>query len=364
LRKTICYVATSAGDWGGASRVLNVTLRLLDRSRFEPLVLFPAPGPILPDLDQRGIRYKIWGPLTEYEGPRSYIRAVARAWCFLRRERVAVLHINHAGFWRAAELLAAKIAQVPIVAHYHVAIDRSPPYTSLLNRVLTVSEFVSRCSDSRGVHKTVIYNAVELERFDQAKNIRAELRLPPDASVVSFVGQIRGIKGIDLFIRLANEIRDPAVRFLIAGECRESKGYADGYSRDRLMSEIAHDPRILYVGYRDDVENIYCSSDILVMPSRWQEPFGLINIEAGAARRPMVASRVGGIPEVIRDGVNGLLFSPDDFAALVYAVRHLLESEALRTAMGARARLIVEKEFTTTPIRKLEALYDEISHSS
>ena len=361
MRKTICYVATSAGDWGGASRVLNVTLRLLDRSRFEPLVLFPSPGPILPDLDRRGIRYMIWGPLTEYVGPLSYIKAVARAWRFLRREQVAVLHINHAGFWRAAELLAAKIAHVPILAHYHLAIDRAPPFTSLLDRVLTVSEFVSRSSDSRGVDKTVIYNAVELERFDQAKNIRAELGLPPDAKVVSFVGQIRGIKGIDLFIRLADEIRDPTVRFLIAGECRESKGYADGYSRDRLMSEIAHDPRILYVGYRSDVENVYCSSDILVMPSRWQEPFGLINIEAGAARRPMVASRVGGIPEVIRDGVNGLLFNPDDFAALARAVTQLIEDEALRTAMGARARRTVENEFSLAPIRKLEALYDEVS---
>ena len=83
------------------------------------------------------------------------------------------------------------------------------------------------------------------------------------------------------------------------------------------MSEILNDRRILYVGYRSDVENIYRSADILVMPSRWQEPFGLINIEAGAARRPMVASRVGGIPEVIRDGENGLLFDPNDFTSFV-----------------------------------------------
>jgi len=361
LRKTICYVATSAGDWGGASRVLNVTLRLLDRSRFEPLVLFPAPGPILHDLDRRGIRYRIWGPLTEYTDPVSYVRALARAWRFLRREHVAVLHVNHAGFWRAAELLAAKIARVPILAHYHVAIDQPPPFTSLLDRVLTVSEFVSRASNSRHVDKTVIYNAVELERFDQARNIRAELGVPSDATVVSFVGQIRGIKGVDLFIRLADAIQDPTVRFLIAGECRESKGYPDGYSRAQLMAEITHDARIVYVGYRQDVENIYRSSDILVMPSRWQEPFGLINIEAGAARRPMVAARVGGIPEVIRDGVNGLLFESDDFPALVSAVRRLIEDQRLRVDMGERARHTVESEFTVAPIRKLEALYDEVS---
>jgi len=361
LRKTICYVATSAGDWGGASRVLNVTLRLLDRSRFEPLVLFPEPGPILPDLDRRGIRYRIWGPLCEYTDPFSYAKAVARTWRFLQREKVAVLHINHSGFWRAAEMVGAKLARVPILAHYHLVVDRPPPFTALLARVIAVSEFVSRASESSGVSKTVVYNAVELERFDTARDIRAELGIPAEATVVGFVGQIRGIKGIDLFIRLASEIPDASVRFLIAGECRESKGYQDGYSRDRLMSEILNDPRILYVGYRSDVENIYRSADILVMPSRWQEPFGLINIEAGAARRPMVASCVGGIPEVIRDGENGLLFDPDDFTSFVRAVRRLIDDQVLRAEMGRRARVIVEEEFTTKPIRRLEALYDAVA---
>jgi glycosyltransferase involved in cell wall biosynthesis len=97
------------------------------------------------------------------------------------------------------------------------------------------------------------------------------------------------------------------------------------------------------------------------MPSRWQEPFGLINIEAGAARRPMVASCVGGIPEVIRDGENGLLFDPDDFTSFVRAVRRLIDDKMLRAEMGRRARVIVEEEFTTKPIRRLEALYDAVA---
>lgn len=151
------------------------------------------------------------------------------------------------------------------------------------------------------------------------------------------------------------------MRFLIAGECRESKRYADGYSRNQLLSEIAHDPRILYVGYRSDIENIYCSADIVTVPSRWQEPFGLINIEAGAARRPVVASRVGGIPEVIRDGENGLLFDPDHPASFAAAIRQLVEDKALRLRMGARARAVVEEEFTTKPIHALEALYEELT---
>jgi len=361
VRKKICYFATSAGDWGGASRVLNVTLRLLDRSRFEPLVLFPEAGPILPDLEQRGIGYRLWGPLTEYTGALSYIRAVAKTWRFLRREKVALVHINHSGFWRPAEILGAKLARVPVLAHYHLVIDQPGPFTGLLDGIVAVSDFVSRASGFRSASKTVIHNAVELDRFDRATDLRTELGIPPEAIVVAFAGQIRQNKGVDLFIRLADEIPDPAVRFLIAGECRESKRYADGYSRNQLLSEIAHDPRILYVGYRSDIENIYCSADIVTVPSRWQEPFGLINIEAGAARRPVVASRVGGIPEVIRDGENGLLFDPDHPASFAAAIRQLVEDKALRLRMGARARAVVEEEFTTKPIHALEALYEELT---
>jgi len=361
MRKRICYFATSAGDWGGASRVLNVTLRLLDRSRFEPLVLFPRSGPVLAELDRQGIGYRIWGPLTEYTDPISYVRAVAKAWLFFRRERVALVHINHSRFWRAAEILAAKLANIPVVAHYHVVVDRASPYTRLLARVVTVSEYVSRVSCSNGIGKTAVYNVVQLDRFDRARDVRAELGIAADATVVTFVGQIRGHKGIDLFIRLASQIPGDDLRFVIAGECRESKQYPDGYTRDQLLSAIGDDSRIQYIGYRGDVENIYRSSDILVMPSKWQEPFGLITIEAGAARRPIVASRVGGIPEVIRDGENGLLFDLDDFDSFVQAVRRLIDDKTLRVEMGERARGIVEREFTFKPIRRLEMLYDELT---
>jgi glycosyltransferase involved in cell wall biosynthesis len=361
MRKKICYITGGSGDWGGASRVLNVTLRLLDRSRFEPLVLFPRRGPILADLDRRGVVYRIWGPLNEYAGPLSYIRAIVRAWMFFRRERVALIHINHNHFWRPAEILAAKLARIPIVAHYHVVVGESSPYTKHLNRVITVSDFVSGASCTRGVGKTTIYNTVELERFDDARDVRAELGIPPQAMVISFVGQIRKQKGADLFLQMTREIDDEAVRFLIAGECRDSQRYPDAYTRDQLTTEIASDRRIHYLGLRGDIENIYHSSDIVVMPSRWQEPFGLITIEAGAARRPIVAARVGGIPEVITDGENGLLFEPDDVASLVCAVRRLLENDALRAEIGTRARRRVEKDFTVKPIRKLEMLYDELT---
>jgi glycosyltransferase involved in cell wall biosynthesis len=98
----------------------------------------------------------------------------------------------------------------------------------------------------------------------------------------------------------------------------------------------------------------------VVVPSRGGEPFGLINIEAGAARKPVVATRDGGISEVIVDGENGFLVDPEDLEGLVRATERLIDDKALRQRMGERGRRIVEEQFTTRPVRELERVYDRL----
>jgi glycosyltransferase involved in cell wall biosynthesis len=206
----------------------------------------------------------------------------------------------------------------------------------------------------------VIHNAVDLRRFDEAVDIRSELGLGRGDVVVSFIGQIREIKGIDLFIRMARATPGANLRFLIAGACRDPVKFKGAYTEERLRAEIADDQRIRYVGYRTDVHNVYRSSDIIVMPSRWGEPFGLINIEAGAAGKPVVSTRDGGIPEIIRHGENGFLVEREDVEGLVHYTARLAGSEALRRRIGGRAREIVEEHFTSRPVRKLEQAYERL----
>ncbi len=178
--------------------------------------------------------------------------------------------------------------------------------------------------------------------------------------MVSFVGQIRDIKGIDLFIQLAHAIPGPSTKFLIVGECRDPARFPGSYTEARLRGEIGDDARIRYVGYRSDVENVYRASDIVVMPSRGGEPFGLVTIEAGACRRPVVATRDGGLPEIIRHGENGFLVEREDLAGLVRYTSMLVDDPELRQRMGQRARQIVEERFTEQPVRDLERAYDRL----
>jgi len=362
--RKICYFAGTAGNWGGASRVLFTNLRLLDRARFSPIVLLSGHGPAEALLQSLAIPFEVWGPLTEPGRSigqlRDYLRAVLRAFIWLRRQGVELVHMNRANDWRPAEILAMRLARIPVVTHFHtVNIDHSPALR-WSTAIAAVSHYVASHADTQGIPATVIHNAVDVARFAGGQDLREQLGIAPDDVVVSFVGQIRQIKGLDDFVAMARRIAGEHIHFLIAGNYRDPRIMGDAYTEEQLRALIAADPRIRYCGYIGQIEDLYRSSDIVVAPSRWQEPFGLVCIEAGAAGLPLVATRVGGIPEIIEDGVNGLLVEPGDVVALAEKVQRLADDPTLRASIGQAARLRVERDFTDKPVRALEALYDDL----
>lgn len=352
----VCFFTMSAGDWGGASRVLFTNLRLMDRDRLTPLLLLPCTGPIEDELKQRDLRYLVWGPFTEPGKLIAYMRSFFRAWRFFRREHVAAIHVNSSSFWRPAELLAARLLGIPILAHYHVINDQPAPAMAWCQAAIAVSRYTAEQSLPTATYKPVIYNPISLDRFDAGHSLRKELALSENDIVVAFLGQIRDIKGVQDFIAMARRIPNPDARFLIAGECRDPKKFFGSYSEQDLKDMADGDTRIRYVGYVKEVENIYHTADIVVVPSRWQEPLGLINLEAGACRKPVVATRVGGIPEVVEDGVNGYLVEAEDIEALADRVSRLVADPVLRRRMGEAGRARVELDFTTRPLLDFEDL--------
>lgn len=355
-RPVVCFFTTSAGDWGGASRVLFTNLRLMDPEKLTSLLLLPGAGPIEPQLKERGVRYLVWGPLTEPGNPISYFCSFVRAWRLFRRERVALVHVNSSNFWRPAELLAARGLGIPVIAHYHVINRKPAPAMSWCEAAIAVSQYTADQSGPAGLAKTVIYNPVDIERFDAGRSLRPELGIADGTIVVGFLGQIRDIKGVADFIAVAHRITNPNVRFLIAGECRDPRKFPGSYTEQDLRELIRDDVRIRYIGYVAEVENVYHTADIVVVPSRWQDPFPLVNLEAGACGKPVVATRVGGIPEAIEDGVNGYLLEPLDVAGIADRVDMLIADAELRARMGRSGRELVERKYTSLPVREFEAL--------
>jgi glycosyltransferase involved in cell wall biosynthesis len=354
-RPRICFLTGSDADWGGASRVLYTTLRKMDLARIDPWVLLSGNGPIKAELEMLGIPCLAWGPATEPQNKIAYLRALFRAIWLLRRKRIDALHVNHR-FWRPAEVLAALLLRIPVLVHFHVVNKEGGSLMGRCRAAISVSHYVADASLPKALPKEVVYNPVSLDRFENGSSLRDEWGMPPNAVVVAFLGQIRDIKGVQDFIGMARLISDPDARFLIAGECRDPKIFPGSYSEQDLNVLAGGDARIRYVGYVAQVENVYHTADIVVVPSRWQEPLGLINLEAGACRKPVVATRVGGIPEVVKDGMNGFLVEPGDVEALAERVGQLIADPALRVRMGEAGRVNVEQNFTTRPVREFETL--------
>lgn len=352
-KPVVCFVTGSAGDWGGASRVLYTNLRQLDRSRIEPILLLPREGPITPELDRLGLRYHIWGSPTEPANRVAYLAAFLRALQLFRREKVRLVHFNNRP-WRPAEALAARVLGIPILLHFHVVNETRSPVIEWARGAVVVSNFVRQASQPPELEKFVVHNPVDPARFAQGRSLRDELGIAPGKVVVSFVGQIRDIKGVQDFITMARRIDGPDFTFLVAGECRDPKVFSGAYSEVDLLDMVCGDNRIRYIGFVDRVEDVYASSDIVVVPSRWQEPLGLIAIEAAACGKPVVATRVGGLPEIVEDGKTGFLVEPNAPDALAMQVTLLARDVALRLEMGERGKQRVEKFFAMQPVRAFE----------
>jgi glycosyltransferase involved in cell wall biosynthesis len=237
-----------------------------------------------------------------------------------------------------------------------------------VSRILAVSGYVRRrliVSDYVPASLVdVLYNGVDLARFrpvdEPVSAIRARLGIPADGEVVTSVGQLIDFKGLNYLVDAADLLRArPGLTVLIVG---------DGDRREALAAQIARlglGDRVRLLGKRDDVQAILAATDVFVCPSVWDEALGYVILEAMAAGLPAVASRVGGIPEVVREGESGLLVQPRDATALAAAIASLLDDPVRRRAMGEAGRRIVAADFSMDrAIAATVDLYTELAGSA
>ena len=216
------------------------------------------------------------------------------------------------------------------------------------DRFLAVSDFVAdrlrRVNGTPTARTIRVYNGIDLARFTQPEGatLHSALGIPVASRVVLGAGRAMPYKGIEVLIE--------AARLLEAG--RDSDLYVawagDGPALARLVAKAqeAGLRRFHFLGRRNDVPSLLASATVAVVPSVWAEAFGLTVVEAMAAGAPLVASAIGGIPELIRPGETGLLVPPGDAAALAGAIRSLLDDAALRARLSARGREEAARRFS------------------
>ncbi len=358
----ICFFVGTHGDWGGASRILFNLVRRIDRRAFQPIVMLNRPGPVQKELECLGIQQHVW-PRHDFGNPIAFARDVVLCASFLRRHRIDLIHLNHGCIgWRPAELSAAKLLGIPIVQHSQQPIEQASPDLLAARVVLTCSEYLQTVCETGSVPKRTVYDLVELDRFEHGRPLRSELSLGPDDTVFSFIGRTRRRKGLQMFVDLARRLPSPSARFLITGQ-RVGVRTDDSYTEPEIQAMIEGDSRIRYLGFREDIENVYATTDVVVMPSQHPEPCPAVLIESAAAGRPVIATDSGSTTEFVRDGETGFVVERQDLDALVDRAERLLHDADLRARLGRAARDDAQVRFHARPLAQVEALYRELLSS-
>jgi len=194
----------------------------------------------------------------------------------------------------------------------------------------------------------VVLNAVNVARFRAAGTedrsaLRRRLQIPADVPVVCAAASLIPEKGITYLLQAAKLVLGlyPQAMFVIAGDGRLSAALQEE-ARELQISD-----HVRFLGLLSDLSGVMAAADVLVVPSIWQEPAGLVVIEGMASGRPVVATRVGGIPEYIEDGVSGILVAPRSAEQIAAEVIRLLANPALAGQIACAARRSVEQQFNT-----------------
>jgi predicted lipopolysaccharide heptosyltransferase III len=289
---------------------------------------------------------------------------------WLMRNRVDVVntHSSNDG-WLVG--LAARFARRPIlIRSRHIEVDypnrflSGLTFRSLPHHIMTTSQ---RIGDRlvKELHVpttdvTCVSTGVDLARFHPSApgTLRQELGLSPETALVGMISVLRSWKGHATFLEAADHVLktlDRPVHFVIAG---------DGPGWEELSRKVARVPlreHVSLLGHRTNVPNVLAGLDVLVLPSYAHEGIPQIILQAQAMSRAVISTTIGGIPEVIEDGVNGLLIAPRDASLLAERICSLLLNPAHRQRLGEAARTGVEKHHSLDAMgARLLKLYEDL----
>jgi glycosyltransferase involved in cell wall biosynthesis len=217
-----------------------------------------------------------------------------------------------------------------------------------VDRVVAVSGAVKKALLQSGIAEEkieVIHNGVSLDRFDPSRidrmEVRRELEIGEEDSVIGTVGKLHRGKGVYELLRAGAALAEGRpIRLLFVGDGPEREGIRQEAERLGIRE------RVIVTGIRQDVERLYAAMDVFALPSTCDEAFGMVIIEAMAMARPVVATMVGGIPELISPWENGLLVPPGDVPALREAITAYLDDRSLAEKTALRGRRTAEASFS------------------
>lgn len=351
---------------GGAELLLPQLIRV---SRFrEPRVAYflPWKNALVDDLTEAGASVRC---LSARSALGMALRIPSTA-LWIRREKLALVHA-HLPLAGVVARIAGRLAGVPVVYSEHNLQERYHAATRWANRatwrwqtrVVAVSAEVAGSIGERiggQVPVRVVRNGIDVDAKTPGETDRVRCRsllgIPDEVPVVGAVGVFRVQKRFDRWIEVAVAVRkrNPLVRFVLVG---------DGPLREELERQACESglgDALIFPGLQEDVTPYLAAMDLFLITSR-HEGLPLALLEAMAAGVPVVSTAVGGIPEVVRDGVNGRLVPSGSVETLTSTLCDLLDSPSSRRELACMATETVKREFSIERMAaELDAVYDEV----
>ena len=271
-------------------------------------------------------------------------------------------------------ILIARMKRIKFFAHLHLPAPVETGQFKKMKQAWTLSHIDQYFAVSQAVKTdwistlrvsadriNVVYNGINLENFkisDDITAIREKWGIDDSTKVISYVGRLEDYKGVEHLIHVVDQLRQSKfkIKLIIAGKSIIS-GSEYEYSLHHLVDRLNLGSHVQFVGHVANSEEIYQLSDILVVPSLWLEAFGLVIVEAMACGIPVIASRVGGIPEILSGDFQSQMFEPGDENHLFQLLKKSLDWRVNDPNLGKKCRKHVMDYFSSSKtLHKLEKL--------
>ena len=372
---TILYVAW-APFFSGAERALLVLVEHLDPEKYRPVVVVGTDGELAAELRSRGIQ-TVHLPIVyaDFRKFLSWPAAVSRFVLLARREGAVFVHANDLPSFQPAGY-AARVLGLPAITHVRFP-DNANGFEWFLKPGFRRALFVSDALRSEAVKEAphlfesrseVVYDGVHVPpeaTTEECARLRAELGLPIDRMLVVLAGQVAEVKGVWDFIEAAGLLvsRGAPVTFVVLGDDLRNQG-ALRIEAERVVRDRGLGDAVRFLGFRPNAQRLIPAFDIVAVPSH-VEPLGNATLEAMASARPVVGSHVGGIPEMVVDGVTGALVPSRDPVRLADAIEALARDPEKRRRQGQAGRSRALAEFSVAAhVNRVQSIYDETLRSS
>lgn len=366
--------------FGGERWIVNLC-HYIDKSRFQPIAVLPTTGQLSEALKALKTPVFLQNMNWLRAEPRralfpSTLEVIHSARQLSRLIRETDAHLLHvfAGEALEAVYLASLMCNVPVVSTIQLSIQFPRLHNIILariGRVVAVSQMCRQQLLADGIpeHKIAhILTGIDPEPFLEASGgdaVRQEFNIPPDAPLIGIIASLEPNKAQDILLQAATHLRAefPNARYLLVGTDKTASEGQKGYFHQKLerqVEELGLSKQVIFTGFRRDIPNILAALDILVLISN-MEALPVTIMEAMTAAKPVVATAVGGILDLVEDGRSGILVPPRDPIAVASALERLLINPSLAQQMGKEGRKLALRRMTVQgAVRQNEVMYEEV----